>query len=91
MPCTKSKMLSGRRPSSISTFSMILPDSAFEKPRLRRKSARSSSLRATICCRAALMPFTKPCGEELANRVSAGAASWAKREAAYFECRIRIS
>ena len=31
------------------------------------------------------------CGEELAKRVRAGAASWAKREAAYFECRMVIS
>ena len=33
-----------------------------EKPRLRRKSLRSSSLRATICSRAALMPLTKGIG-----------------------------
>jgi hypothetical protein len=31
------------------------------------------------------MPFTNPCGEELAKRANAGAASCAKREAAYFE------
>ena len=52
---------------------------------------RSSSVRATICSRAALMPLTKGIGEELAKRVSAGAASWAKREAAYFEWRMVIS
>ena len=55
------------------------------------KVSRSSSLRATICCRAAFTPFTKLAGEELAKRVSAGAASWAKREAAYFEWRMVIS
>src|SRR5262249_23709322 len=65
--------------------------SDLEKPRLRRNSLRSSSVRATIFSRAALMPFTNGIGEELAKRVSAGAASWAKREAAYFEWRIVIS
>lgn len=48
IPWTKSKMDSGGRPSSSSTVEMILPASAFEKPRLRRKSCRSSSLRATM-------------------------------------------
>ncbi len=33
----------------------------------------------------------KGAGEDSAKRLSAGAASWAKREAAYFECRIVIS
>ena len=33
----------------------------------------------------------KGAGEEFANRVSAGAASCAKRDAAYFECRMLIS
>lgn len=65
--------------------------SVLEEPRLRRKSLRSSSERATIFSRAALMPLTKGRGEELAKRVSAGAPSCAKREAAYFECRIVIS
>ncbi len=37
------------------------------------------------------MPLTNGCGEELAKRVSAGAASCAKREAAYFEWRMVIS
>ena len=91
MPCTKSKTLSGLRPSSASTVSMIFAVSAFEKPRLRRNSLRSSSVRATIFSRAALMPLTKGIGEELAKRVSAGAASCAKREAAYFEWRMVIS
>ena len=35
--------------------------------------------------------LTKAIGEELAKRVNAGAASWAKREAAYFEWRMVIS
>ena len=30
----------------------------------------------------------KGAGEDSAKRLSAGAASWAKREAAYFECRM---
>lgn len=38
IPCTKSKTLSGGRPSSASTVSTIRPVSAFENPRLRRKS-----------------------------------------------------
>ena len=41
--------------------------------------------------RLALMLFTNGAGLEFANRVSAGFASVAKREAAYFECRIVIS
>ena len=65
-------MDSGGRLSSASTVSMILPVSAFEKPRLRRKSLRSSSVRATIRSRAALMPLMKGCGEELAKFSSAG-------------------
>ena len=56
-----------------------------------RQSLRSSSVRATIFSRAALMPLTKGMGEELAKRVSAGAASCAKREAAYLEWRMAIS
>ena len=91
MPCTKSKTLSGFRLSSASTVSMILAVSAFENPRLRKNSVRSSSVRATICARAALMLFTNGAGLEFANRVSAGFASPAKREAAYFECRMVIS
>ena len=79
------------RPSSVSTVSMTFVVSDLLKPRLRRKSTRSSSVRATICARAALMPLTKRMGEESAKRFSAGAASWAKREAAYFEWRIVIS
>ncbi len=37
------------------------------------------------------MPSMKGAGEESAKRLSAGTASWAKREAAYFECRMVIS
>ena len=37
---------------------LLLPLSTFEKPRLRRKSVRSSSLRATMRSRAAQMPST---------------------------------
>jgi hypothetical protein len=70
---------------------MIRAVSAFEKPRLRRNSSRSSSVRATICARAAVMPSMKGRGEEFAKRVSAGVASCAKRDAACFECRIVIS
>ena len=70
---------------------MILAVSDFEKPRFLRKSARSSSVRATICARAALMLLTNGAGLEFANRVSAGIASVAKREAAYFEWRMAIS
>lgn len=86
MPCTKSKTLSGFRLSSASTVSMILAVSAFENPRLRKNSARSSSARATICARAALMLLTNGAWLAFAKRVSAGIASVAKREAAYFEC-----
>jgi hypothetical protein len=64
---------------------MIFAVSDLLKPRLRRNSVRSSSVRATIRSRAALIPLTKGTGEELAKRVSAGAASWAKREAANLE------
>ena len=91
MPCTKSKTLSGGRPSSARTVSTIRPVSAFENPRFLRKSCRSSSDRATIFSRAARMPSMKGAGEDSAKRLSAGVASWAKREAAYFECRIVIS
>ncbi len=91
MPCTKSNTLSGGRPSSARTVSTIFAVSAFEKPRFFRKLARSSSLRATIFSRAARMPSMNGAGEELAKRVSAGAASCAKRFAAYLECRIEIS
>jgi hypothetical protein len=41
--------------------------SAFERPCLRRKLSRSSSERATICCRAAAMPPINGAGEELAS------------------------
>src|SRR3546814_3676033 len=84
-------MLSGGRPSSLSTVATILADSALEKPRLRRKSSRSSSFLATMRSRAALMPFTKRIGEESAKFSSAGAASCAKRLAANFEWRILTS
>ena len=60
-------------------------------PRLRRKVSRSSSLRATIRPRAALIPAMNGAGEESANRVKAGAASCAKRWAANLECRMVIS
>jgi hypothetical protein len=80
-PLNKIKKYSLEGGSSISTFSIILLDLAFEKPRFFRKSSRSSSLRATICCRAALMPFTNPCGEELANRQRLAASG--QSEAAY--------
>jgi hypothetical protein len=88
---TKSKMLSGLRPSSAITVSITLAVSDLLNPRLRRKSVRSSSVRATMRSRADLMPLMNGMGEELANRVSAGAASGAKREAANFEWRIVIS
>src|SRR5206468_3395456 len=71
--------------------SMILAVSDLLKPRLRRKSVRSSSVRATMRSRADLMPLTNGMGEELAKRVSAGAALWAKREGANFEWRMVIS
>ena len=48
MPCTKSKMLSGCAAFLLRTVSMIFAVSAFEKPRLRRNSLRSSSARATM-------------------------------------------
>src|SRR4051812_14050535 len=69
---------------------LLFPDrplavSPFEKPRWRRKSDRSSSVRATIRARAARMPATKVEADESAKLASAGAASSAKREAAYFE------
>jgi len=54
---------------------MIFAVSDLEKPRLRRKFSRSSSLRATIRSRAALIPAMNGAGEELAKLVSAGAAS----------------
>lgn len=73
------------------TVSTIFAVSALPKPRFLRKSVRSSSVRATMRSRAARMPSTKGAGEELAKRVSAGAASCAKRLAAYFECRMLIS
>ena len=84
-------MLSGLRFSSPKTVSMIFAVSDLENPRLRRKLSRSSSVRATIRSRAALMPATNGAGEELAKLVSAGAASCAKRCAANLECRIVIS
>ena len=76
-----SKMLSGGRPSSESTVSMILPVSALLNPRLRRKVSRSSSVRATMRSRAALTPAMNGAGEEWAKLVNAGAASWAIRAA----------
>lgn len=91
MPCTKSKMLSGLRFSSPRTVSMILDASDLENPPLRRKVSRSSSVRATIRCRAALTPATNSAGEELAKLVNVGAASCAKRCAANFEWRMVIS
>ena len=67
---------------------MIFAVSAFENPRLRRKSVRSSPDRATICARAARMPDRNPAADASAKLSSAGAASAAKREAAYLEWRI---
>ena len=90
MPCTKSNTDSGGRPSSSKTVSMILAVSGFEKPRRRRNSERSSSERATILRRAAWMPATKAEADESAKLSSAGAASSAKRDAAYLEWRIVI-
>ena len=49
------------------------------------------AVRAIRGLRAARMPFRNGVGEEFANRVRAGAASWAKREAAYLLCRMLIS
>jgi hypothetical protein len=43
----------------------------------------------TICCRAAKMRLTKPMAEELANRVSAGAASWALQDEVLNETMFR--
>src|SRR4051812_24659208 len=67
---------------------MILAVSAFENPRLRRKSVRSPSDRATISARAARMPERNPAAEASAKLSSAGATSAAKREAAYLEWQI---
>jgi hypothetical protein len=58
---------------------MIFTVSDLEKPRLRRKVSRSSSLRATIRSRAALIPAMNGAGDESAKLVRAGAASWANR------------
>src|SRR3546814_19680668 len=41
MPCTKSYMLSGGRPSSLSTVATLLADSALERPRLDLASVAS--------------------------------------------------
>ena len=84
-------MLSGFLPSSANTVSMMVAVSALEKPRLRRNSERSSSVRATIYARADLIPLMKGMCEESAKRVSAGAASRAKRSDAYFDWRMTIS
>ncbi|MCP2218419.1 hypothetical protein AB7M56_002373 [Bradyrhizobium elkanii] len=54
----ESKMLSGLRFSSPRTTSMIFVVSDLENPPLRRKVSRSSSVRATIRSRAALIPAT---------------------------------
>lgn len=75
IPCTKSNTLSGGRPSSARTVATIRPVSAFENPRLRRKSCLSSSDRATIFSRAAQMPSMKGAGKDSAKRLSAGVAS----------------
>ena len=91
MPCAKSKIDSGGRPSSARTVSMILPASASENPCRRRKSVRSSSVLATIRPRAASMPLTKILGEDFAKFSSAGAASCAKRLAAYLLWRMVVS
>jgi hypothetical protein len=77
-------MLSGLRFSSPRTVSMIFVVSDLENPLLRRNDSRSSSVRATIRSRAALIPATTGAGEELAKLVNAGAASCAKRCAANF-------
>src|SRR5450631_4065823 len=91
MPCTKSNRLSGGRPSSCNTVSMIFAVSDLENPRLRKNPSRSSSVRATIRSRAALIPAMNGAGEESAKRVRAGVASWAKRCAANLEWRMVIS
>ena len=70
---------------------MILPVSALENPRLRKKSCRSSSVRATMRWRAAMMPVMNGWGDEVAKFSSAGAASCAKRLAANLLCRMLIS
>jgi hypothetical protein len=80
----ESKMLSGLRFSSPKTASMTFDVSDLENPLLRRRLSRSSSVWATMRCRAALMPATNGAGEELAKLFSAGAASWAKRCAGEF-------
>ena len=51
---------------------MIFAVSDLENPRLRKNPSRSSSVRATIRSRAALMPVMNGAGEESAKRVSAG-------------------
>ena len=53
---------------------MIFSVSGREKPRLRKKLSRSSSLRATICSRAALIPARNGAGDDVAKLSSAGAA-----------------
>ena len=50
-----------------------LADSGLVKPRLLRKALRSSSSRATMVSRAALMPWMNPAGDESANLRRAGA------------------
>ena len=70
MPCTKSKDALGR---AAFFHQHLLDDLA--GLRLREAALAQEVVpvlirpRPTICCRAALMPFTNPCGEELANRV----------------------
>lgn len=64
IPCAKSKMLSGGRPSSCKTVSMILPVWALLESRLRRKVSRPSWVRATMRSRAALIPTTNGAREE---------------------------
>ena len=61
------------------------------RERVRVAPVRDFTARATIRSRAALMPLTKGIGDESAKFSSAGAASWAKREAAYLEWRMMIS
>jgi len=73
------------------TTAITFAVSALLNPRLRKKASRSSSLRATIRSRAALIPVMKGAGEEMAKLVKAGAASWAKRCAANLLCRMMIS
>ena len=64
-------MLCGFVSSSLDTVSMIFAVSDLEKPRLRRKLSRSSSLQATIRSRATLMPAMNGTGEDLAKLASA--------------------